>query len=478
MTTRSPSDVRIDRSIEAWLELGPTELPRRVVDAARVEVHRTRQRRAWWMGWTLQLRPRTRLVATLGAALMLIVLLGVGLRLSSSPNVGASPSPSPTASPRLPGFHPTGSMSIGRLDHTATRLLDGRVLIAGGSGWVEDGRPAGSTEPVITASAELYDPATGKFSLTGSMTTARAHHTATLLLDGRVLLTGGGISGAESDVDPGAKGFALASAEIYDPTTGQFTATGSMSAGRLGAYAIRLADGRVLVTGGVDPSPTSAGEIRTAEIYDPTTGRFTPAGLFSGGSLASPVLLAPVLLADGRVLGLVESDPRVPALWEIYDPVAATLSSLGNALEGYYQATVLADGRVLFIGGIPQPGDGAVPQILVAQLYDPATGSIRPTGTPGIDFQAFTTTLLADGRVLLVGFTGRADSGPTPAAVIYDPVSQAFDRLPESAVPIVAGQGAPSRRTATLLLDGRVLFTGGGANVGRSRALSTAELFE
>jgi hypothetical protein len=250
-----------------------------------------------------------------------------------------------------------------------------------------------------------------------------------------------------------------------------------MGAGRLWASAIRLKDGRVLIVGGSNPyGPSYAGTDAAIETYDPASGRFTPAGSYSGGSLGSLALLP-----DGRVLGLARSDTTGHVSIEIYDPATAAVTSPAG-LDGYYDATALQDGRVLFVGGIPIPQGvgGAVPETLVAELYDSATGSLTATGTPGIDFQAYTTTLLADGRVLLVGFTGRADEGPTPAAVIYDPVGQTFDSVsePQPVYPSVTVAHTERQETATLLLDGRVLFAGGGSIGGRTPAFKTAVVFE
>ncbi|HEX8822383.1 MAG TPA: kelch repeat-containing protein [Archangium sp.] len=131
-----------------------------------------------------------------------------------------------------------------RMDHTATRLADGRVLVVGGFGAPQPGQPNQTL-----ATAELYDPATGSWRPTGGMALPRRYHSATLLADGRVLVAGGhdGTS-------------ALASAELYDPTTGTWTVTSCASLDRRYHTATRLPDGRVLVTGGIDsfarPVPT------------------------------------------------------------------------------------------------------------------------------------------------------------------------------------------------------------------------------
>src|ERR1039457_867799 len=141
----------------------------------------------------------------------------------------------PKAAAQSPGtFTATANMTTGRYFHTATLLADGRVLIAGGNS-IEARTGAFKTE----SSAELYDPRTGAFKATGNMTTPRTRHTATLLPDGRVLIAGGGRTDAYED--------ALASAELYDPGTGRFSATGEMATARLSPTATLLNNGKVLI---------------------------------------------------------------------------------------------------------------------------------------------------------------------------------------------------------------------------------------
>src|SRR5690349_10154949 len=153
-------------------------------------------------------------------------------------------------------FIKTGDLNVPRVGHTATLLNDGRVLIAGGRSM---------TKGVVTplSSAELYDPASGTFSLTGNMTTGRSYHTATVLFDGRVLITGGDDGNYEG----------ITSAELYDPATGTFSAAGHMSEAR--GAATLLSTGKVLLSGAND---------RSLELYDPATGTFGPTGYVSGSA--------------------------------------------------------------------------------------------------------------------------------------------------------------------------------------------------
>ena len=139
-------------------------------------------------------------------------------------------------------FAQTGSMTTARVGHTATLLGNGKILIAGGG--------------VLTA--ELFDPTTGTFTKTGSMTTARDSHTATLLNDGTVLVTGGEYLTSVFPFPCKLK-FSSASAELYDPTNGTFGYTGNMAAQRVFHTATLLTNGDVLVTGGTQLTSVPGG---------------------------------------------------------------------------------------------------------------------------------------------------------------------------------------------------------------------------
>jgi WD40 repeat protein len=227
---------------------------------------------------------------------------------------------------------------------TATLLADGRVLIAGGYG-------------VSSASklAELFDPATGKFTRTGSLHTARGDAQAALLPDSRVLVIGGDqATNTPSEVD-------LDSAEIYDPATGKFSEAGKMETPRTDFSATLLTNGKVLVAGGEDINAAGPAFFDSAELYDPATGQFSPTGSMTvGRSNASAVdwgSLYTSLLADGRALfaggaDLQSATERATA--EIYDPAtgkfSATTSPPPDKSPYGIPAVTLKDGRVLIPG--------------------------------------------------------------------------------------------------------------------------------
>lgn len=318
-------------------------------------------------------------------------------------------------------FGPTGSLIVVRAGKTATLLRDGHVLFAGGYNCAAAGSDG------MWASAELYDPATGTFSVTGSMAAPREQHTATLLADGRVLIAGG-ISGNRATAAGGitlasyrtaATDSFLATAEIYDPTAGTFSKTGSMSSPHRGHTATLLQDGRVLVVGnGGESSPSST----AADVYDPASGTWSRTGPMKTGRW----LHTATLLQDGRVLVLGGRSPEdsVYASAEIYDPRSGKFSSAGSMREGRQQhtATVLADGRVLIVAGYWS--DGHKWRVLsAAETYDPATGNFSPIGSSGSARSGHTATLLNDGRVLIVGGEDIGDQGGVgvASAVLYQP---------------------------------------------------------
>jgi len=309
-------------------------------------------------------------------------------------------------------FIATGSLAAARSYHTATLLQDGRVLVVGGTprDWTFNG-------PFLT-SAELFDPLTGMFTPTGSLATARNLHTATLLLDGRVLIVGG------NDSEP----HSLASAELYDPKTGTFNPTGSMATARGFHAATLLDDGRVLVTGGTSAAWDGPPFLASAELYDPVSGTFSPARPMTEARASHTA----TLLADGRVLltGGIRTDggeTSVPSA-ELYDPKTSKFTLTGHLADGrtFHEATLLADGRVLVTGGDPDGWKYGGPFLASAEIYDPATGRFATTGPMADAITSHSATRLADGRVLIAGGYDGVDLA---SAEIYDPDLGAFRLL-------------------------------------------------
>jgi hypothetical protein len=355
-------------------------------------------------------------------------------------------------------------MKQGRMNATATLLPNGKVLVAGGDSHL------GLTVSIL-ASAELYDPSTGKFTSTGSMATARSSHTATLLRDGRVLLTGGAGCAATKACSPGnaptSSVGSLASAELYDPTTGKFSSAGSMFTARTGGTATLLPDGRVLLASG-------GGHQETAELYDPKSGKFVRTGKvpsFDNDATAT-------LLPDGKVLltGTTGSGPGA----NLYVAATGKFTLISFALQPSAVASAQYNGQAV----VRTAPDTATPlkdgRVLLnesgyLETYSPATGEFTPAGfvsQPGQWFGS-TATLLADGRVLFEGGTLLTDPAKytyveAGSAALYDP----------SNTPHATGSMHTARdgQTATLLPNGSVLIAGGSDDAGN--ALASAELLK
>lgn len=304
-------------------------------------------------------------------------------------------------------FSSTGPMATGRALATATPLADGRVLVAGGT----DGHPI--QNPV--SSAELYDPSSGTFSPTGSMNQIRLQHSATDLANGKVLLIGGGDGSG-----------ALATAEIYDPDIGTFSPTGSMSMARRLFSATMLADGRVLVAGGVTDA---SDDTNLVEIYDPLTGTFAA----SGTLLTARSEHTASLLPDGRVLitggsdVIPDVDPEILNSSEIFDPATGTSTPAASMAlrRSAHSATALPGGKILMAGGF---GGSAFP--LAAEIYDPGTGQFTLTASIAEERYEHDAVPLPNGRVLLVAGNG---AGRYSAEIFtYDPLDEVVVPAPVS----------------------------------------------
>jgi hypothetical protein len=356
---------------------------------------------------------------------------------------------------------------------SATLLENGHVLITGGAEFYWQTLQAS----LALNRAELYDPATGVFKFATTIPSDGA--TATLLPSGDVLFLGGATSTTYPSADLNPIGAILtAKAEIYKTATGTIQDAGSLSMARSGHTATLLPNGKILVTGGgiQDPIPANAGytiPTATAELYDPTSGTSTLAGSMSVALENHQA----ILLQNGKVLILG------PASAQIYDPSANAMSpvsgsglvSNGNVYDvvdgaaaltsgGGFTATLLLDGRVLITGGavadLPYYGDLAVD---TAEIYDPATGQITQTGSKmTVPRYLQTATLMPNGTVLIAGGetvpvpgdSDPMDSFPTDTTEIFDPSTNTF-------TPGHPMQTPREGETATLLPDGTVFLIGG-----------------
>ena len=308
------------------------------------------------------------------------------------------------------GFNKTGSMNAARENHTATRLANGQVLVTGG-----DNFTVGSL-----ASAELYNPATGNWTLTGSMSVPRFDHEAVLLQNGQVLVAGGCCNGTDS----------LSSAELYNPATGTWTPTGSMTIGRNSFLMISLPNGQVLAAGG--------GQLTSSELYNPATGTWTATGsMISGGGTG-------VLLQNGDVF----------ALTELYNPTTGTWASTARDPIGVGSPIALLPTGDVFAGG------GIQGNSIYHPSSDQWTNFAPPPCTTMRQNCEGGGALLTTGKVLVAGGITEVPGQPYPTAEtngiasLLDPSTLTWASTPSMKVSRVG-------ETVTVLLNGQVLFAGG-----------------
>jgi hypothetical protein len=359
--------------------------------------------------------------ALIGASLLSVcAILGVGRA---------------TAPARVGSIVPTGDMTAARFDHTATLLADGQVLIIGGL----------ERNGVMQPTAELFDPATGHFAATGKPQSPRGWGaTAVRLADGKVLLMGGSNGQCSSCI--------LAKAELYEPSIRAFSLTGSLTTARAGAVSLLLPSGDVLVVGGngnSEDSPATAelyhphsqsfsrtGDMHIsdpsqlvllkngrvlvagssgAELYDPASGQFTPTGKMT----VPRTKFGAALLRDGKVL---IAGGQVGGAWgqrvastEIYDPTSGKFSPGPELNFKRFKlakgVAPLGDGRVLIGGGADQP-----------EIYDPATRAFSLVPGSKLDGFCFSTaTVLSNGHVLLAGGYRQGGGAGVSHAWLYRP---------------------------------------------------------
>jgi N-acetylneuraminic acid mutarotase len=293
--------------------------------------------------------------------------------------------------PRTRRFAPAAKMPLAVTGATATLLPNGKVLVAGGV----------QRSHQVT-NAELYDPATGTWAATGAMNVARSGQTATLLDDGQVLVAGGGCNGSGYGCDAGSFLATLRSAELYNPATGTWAKTGSMKDGRESFTATLLQNGQVLATGGFNNCDDDfCSDTNTAELYNPTTGTWTQTGSMQGAREQHTATLLPsgrVLVVGGRNEGGFCCSPFEYSSAELYNPATGTWTPTASmaAKHAGQTATLLPGGWVLVTGGGTQ----------VAEIYEPGPGIWVSPGALSTARTHQTATLLPNNRVLVAGGDG------------------------------------------------------------------------
>jgi hypothetical protein len=398
-------------------------------------------------------------VAGVTAGLVTSASSGCGGWTTIAATVGAISGYTPVFVSVPGGFACGATMTVARDPHTATLLNDGRVLITGGI----------STGGIATNTAEIYSPSSRASVPTGVMSAPRANHTATILDNGKVLIVGG----------VNSAGAPLTTAEIFDPALGSFTPTGSMATARSNHTATVLSGGTVLIAGG-----SNGGSLSSAELYNPVTETFTAAA----GTMHTPRSShAATLLMDGSgyvlITGGVDNTGQPSDTSELYVPgygFSVVLDSTGtrvvmNDYRAFHTSTLLPNGTVLLDGGANGIGTSSI-----AEIYDPAAQTMTVTASSPITPRyGQTATLLTNGQVLIAGGAAYNPATGTDVAQataeIYDPGSQAFSGTTNPQGQPTTLNTARDQQTATLLNTGSVLLAGGVDSTGAPTA--SIELF-
>ena len=328
---------------------------------------------------------------------------------------------------------------------TSAREAQTGTMLPNGKVLIAGGRSAAAA---FLSTAELYDPKSGTFTATGSMNSARAFHSAVLLPSGKVLIVGGQSAAATF----------LSTAELYDPVAATFSSTGSMSVARSSCTLTLLDTGQVLVVGG---SSATAAYLSTAELYDPTAATFATTGSMSaarGDHVAVLLSSGTVLVAGGY------NGTSFLSTAEVYNPATATFSTTGSmsVARGGQTASLLPTGNVLVAGGF----SGAFQS--TADLYNPGAGTFSPTGAMASARAYQAATVLPNGNVLIAGGQS-APAAFQATAEIYNPGTGTFSTTGTM-------NSARFLQTANLLANGDVLLAGGRSN--GTTWLNGAELYD
>lgn len=386
-------------------------------------------------------------VMATGTLIVLLCLMG-------AMNIAGSHAASAT---KTGSWSQASSMHYARQGDTATVLANGKVLVAGGA----------DDAGVIPAFAELYNAQTNTWSLTGKMHTPRMNHIAILLANGKVLVAGGSNSGSG----------ALASAELYNPATGTWSLTGSMRVARENFTATLLHNGQVLVVGGDDGQQPFIKALHSAELYNPSTGKWT----LTGNMHTARFHHTATMLPDGNVLitggddgaGYAASGgsmclcAHATVSSELYNPAKGTWSKTGNMKNArdLFIAALLPGGKVLAAGGLTcNTATGSCTVMSSAEIY--ANGTWTLTASMHNARYSFIAAPLSVTEILITGGL-TATHSDTSSTEIYNATTGNWS----SAASMKAPRDQP---TISDLANGQLLIAGG---VNSTGALSSAEMF-
>jgi N-acetylneuraminic acid mutarotase len=357
---------------------------------------------------------------------------------------------------RLTGLAPMG---VKRVGHTMTVLSNGKVIVIGG---MIDNTSA-------TTSVQIYNPTTQKWSTGASLAAARANHTATLLNSGKIFVTGG--------FDGTAR---LQSTALYDPPTDSWE-TGPALASKRGAHgAAKLADGKVLVVGGNDDTAT---RLSTAEIYDPATHTFTATGSLTTGreEFGQPIFVTAAeagaaTYPQGAVfVGGGYDGTNILAIPEIYNVSTGTwaVGNTGTHLRRYPAWVKLADGKIWAAGG---QNANTPDQTSQTQYFDVSTGNWTSraslTGMQGLAKRAKSpAVLLANGNVFIFGGVTGATETPLPYSYVWSVTGNSWSFGPTFGIPVNIG-------FVWKLANGKVMSCGGALNNVANTPTRTCEYYD
>jgi N-acetylneuraminic acid mutarotase len=342
----------------------------------------------------------------------------------------------------------TGSLHNSRDGHTATLLPNGTVMVAGGE-----------LNGLALDTAEVYSPSTLSWSTVGNLNVARNNASAVVLPTGSAMVIGGCTGNCQ--------GATTTSAEIYNAASKSFTSTGSMTTPRAYLGAVVIATGKVLVVGGCTAFNVNGCSAVTgrAEIYDQSTGAFTPTGSMAVARASFGIAVLPngkVLVCGGETAaadGLSSS--------ELYDPHTGKWTLTGKMIvaRGEHRAILLATGNVLAFGGVNTSGVSAIR----TELYNPSTGKWTLTGNMNVGRSDFGMAMLFTGKVLASGGTNVTLNTNTvlASAELYDPSTGAWTKTGSLL-------RARTGHSSTLLPSGLVLDASGS---GVTQDLTSAEVY-